>query len=662
MNTTLKRETEIIVPVGIGNYGQTKESIVENILYQHRTYGVYRFALACPGKGWRMAGYPPKEEFERLARLFLEIKNELSPYGIECGWWFIITMKSGTSDKFTTVVRRDGTKHPFANCPLCPDFRKAFAQNVALFAKIAKPAFIITEDDLSIESANGCFCEHHLDEFEKMMGRRYSREELVTILFEKYDENLDIVRKWRELMKESHVGLARVTRAELDKESPEIPMGCCQTGGSDFDGNVTEDICRAFAGDKHVPFSRLFGTFYSNHYNVKQLPELLSHAIQSKQHIKGNFKYLHETDCYPHSKFYTPARYNKAAMSAVYSYGFDGSLYQTGSEETCYGMLVNKEWNRFDEVRRIAKMCEISGVEVNYDPFYNSVDMAYDTIAPLWIRCISAFGIPYTTVDSDVTFWDVRQAKYADDETVMKKLSKGLFLDGDAAKALYERGYGKYIGVNVGDDPVKGTMTEFDLGARETITEAFAKEGESREMTCAHMYSPSGKGRWLALEPNDEKCEVITEAYTFKKEFICNTMTRFENSLGGKVVVMAITLDRNRSHALLNYRRQRLLGELVAWCSDSYVFAKGTADVFVTVNKAKNTDCGFMGMVTLINLCEDELEGIELHFPKDWQNVKELCILDKNGEWQELSFEKTQDGVRIDKEIRFCEPAFVLVK
>ena len=67
-------------------------------------------------------------------------------------------------------------------------------------------------------------------------------------------------------------------------------------------------------------------------------------------------------------------------------------------------------------------------------------------------------------------------------------------------------------------------------------------------------------------------------------------------------------------------------------------------------------------MITLINLCEDDLDGIRIHFPKEWQNVTELCMLDKNGEWQKLSFEKTQDGVKIDSEIRFCEPIFVLVK
>ena len=665
MNTVNKtNNSDIVVPLSLSKFGNSKEQAVSEILFHYREFGINRFLLYGPAKGWRGEGYPPKEEFIRLAQLFMEIKNEVTPYGIECGWWITLTLKSGLSKEFTPIVKQNGQVHPFANCPLCPNFRKAFAENVALFAKIAKPAFIITEDDLSIDSANGCFCEHHLNEFEKMMGRRYTREELVSIISEKYDENLDIVRKWRELLKESHVGLARVTRAELDKESPEIPMGYCQTGGSDFDGNVTEDICRAFAGDKHTPFSRLFGTFYSNHYKIKELPELLCHAIYSKQHISGDFRYYHETDCYPHTRFYTPSKYNKATMGAVFSYGFDGSMYQTGGvNEPCYGVAVKKERKRLDEVISIAKMCEVAGVEVCYDPFYNTVDMLYDTIMPLWLRCVSRFGIPYTTTDSYVTFWDVRQAKYADDKTVLSKLSKGLFLDGDAAKVLCERGYGKYLGVDVGTDPVRGTNKEYDLSAAEIITAEFTeKEGIGGKMACAYSYSPSGRGKWLALEVNNEKCEVITEAYTFKKEFLCNTMTRFENSLGGKVIVMSNTLAGNRSHSLINYTRQKLIQNLISWCSDSYAYVKDAPDVFVIVNKAKEKDRSFKGMITLINLCEDDLDGIRIHFPKEWQNVTELCMLDKNGEWQKLSFEKTQDGVKIDSEIRFCEPIFVLVK
>ena len=51
------------------------------------------------------------------------------------------------------MIRMDGTETPMASCPLNPVFRETYARNVALFVKIAKPAFVITEDDYSINAA-----------------------------------------------------------------------------------------------------------------------------------------------------------------------------------------------------------------------------------------------------------------------------------------------------------------------------------------------------------------------------------------------------------------------------------------------------------------------------------------------------------------------------
>ena len=177
-------DLDIIIPVSLELDWVTYESVVECITAQNRDYGFTRFALACPSGGWRGVGYPPKEVFTKLAELFLKVKNTVSPYGIECGWWITATLKSGSSPEFTAPVNENGEEHKFANCPLDKNFRKRFSENIAHFAEIAKPAFIVTEDDFSLNAVGGCFCENHLDEFAERCGHRYTREELVSVLSE----------------------------------------------------------------------------------------------------------------------------------------------------------------------------------------------------------------------------------------------------------------------------------------------------------------------------------------------------------------------------------------------------------------------------------------------------------------------------------------------
>jgi len=662
------KNLDVIIPISMELDWPTRESIVSTVLEQYRNYGFTRFALAVPGGGWRSVGYPSKDFFEERANFFLQVKNDLIPYGIECGWWITATIKSGASTEFGRMVRIDGSETPFSSCPLDSAFRKRFAGDVALFAKIAKPEFIIVEDDFSIFASaglQGCFCKHHLDEFAKRQGRYYSREELIQIFSKDITESVEILKKWRELTRDSLVYFSEAVREAVDKDSPEIPMGYMQSGVADYEGDCTEAVCKALAGPNHTPFSRFYGTFYGG-INVQEIPHVLYHPLYSKQHINGDFLFYHESDTFPHTRFYAAGSQMRAVMSTAYSFGYDGSTFQTQqlldepNEETAYGKMFTEERAQFNAIHKIAQQCDVKGVQLPYDPFWNTVDKTKSSNIPLWTKCLGLFGIPYTTIEADVAFWDERQAKYMDDTTIKKYLSKGLFLDGDAAKCLCGRGYGEYLGVEIGDNVADGTV-RFDLGAREVICEPFTRKGKGENMPSAHMYSPGGNGKLLRMTVIDEHCEIVTEAYTFQKQFISVAMTRFENKLGGRIVVMGMTLDRNNSQSLFNYRRQRLLQDLLVWCNDKYVFAKEAAEVFVIMNEAINpNESPFKGMLTLINLCADDLDELALHMPPQWQDSIQLCVLDQSGEWKELEYTKTDDGIVIQQKLKTLSPMYIL--
>ena len=659
---------EIIVPVSNDNDWPDYRQTIAEIREQHDKYGIDQFALTCPCKGWRSTGLPPEEFYRERAEVFKKIRDAIAPEGIQCGWWNILTLKSGPDPRWNRMIRMDGTETPMASCPLNPVFRETFARNVALFVKIAKPAFVITEDDFSINAAaqyEGCFCEHHLAEFARREGRTYTREELKAILEQTTPESHELRRRWRTLMRDSLVLFAKAIRDTVDEDSPEVPMGTMQSGGSDHDGDMTEALARAMAGPAHTPFSRLCGTFYGGE-NISGIPAKIFHALYSKQHIGANFKCYHESDTFPHTRFFTSAASMRVLMSTSYSYGFCGSTFQTqqllddGNEETAYGKLIGRERSRFQAIVDAAAHCRLKGVRVHYDPFRATTDSERWYYTP-WAGTLSKYSIPYTTLESDTVFLSGEQPMHLDRAELMQILSKSVFLDGDAAAAICRLGLSRYIGVETGSDPITGKNV-YDLCGREVIQPEFIPDHKGRNMHRADFFSPGGKGKHYSLTPIDPGCEIITKLLSYKKEFITVGMTRFVNELGGKVVVLNQAVYENHSSSLYNYRRQKLFQELLIWCNDEFAFVKDEARIFLIMNEASDPEnAGFRGMLTISNLNPDPVEGFALHLPTAWRGC-EFLRLTPDGKYLPCPAEETEDGANFNFNINYAYPEVLLIR
>lgn len=667
MDKITQNGIDIISPIALGGAFENVSTVVDSIVWQHENYGINKFMVSAPSKGWRSIGYPDPEHFKECAGAIRKIRIATEKYGIEIGWWIILTLKSGNFSDESAMVDISGKKHAFANCPLCASFADRFVKDVATVADIAKPAFMITEDDFSLDAAKGCFCQRHLDAFGEKMGRYYSREELKQIFSEKDKQSLEIIRAWRELSRDSLGDFAKKIRKEVDKKTPNIPIGLMQSGGADKDGDSTEVLARSLAGNLHTPFVRFHGTYYSNGFSTKKIPETLYHAVYGKQHTgdSENFKFYHESDTFPSTRYFTSGAQMRGLMSAIYSYGYDGSTFQTAqsnddpTEEKAYGRMLLNQQNRFNALRQVTKKCKNTGALISYDPFYNSLDNTLSKKNPLWAYPIGCFGIPYVTDESDTAFWDVRQSRYCTDEEIRMRLSKNLILDGDAAHELCQRGFEEFLGVKVSGDVISGSSLANDLGAREVVTKEFWEEGKGIKMPAANAYSPVGNGIQRKIEIIDPECRVVTELCNTQNEAICPAMTYFENSLGGKVCVMGMTLDKNNSQALFNYRRMRLIQRIVRMNDDSIAMVREAPDVFLVQNTATDKEGSLLGMLSIINLCEDSLDGTCISLPKKWVGSK-VSLMDEHGSWKCVNTTAEGEDIAVNIPVDYLSPLFLL--
>ncbi|MBE6594998.1 MAG: hypothetical protein E7644_04295 [Ruminococcaceae bacterium] len=662
------RPLNIVVPAVLDWDWHTPDEIVAELSEQQAAFGINRFILAFPSKGYRSAEFPTMEYVERYARNFKKVRERVAPLGIECGWWFCGSIKLGHGEGFTRVVTQHGEEVFYSTCPLDTAFRQRLCDYVMTFVEIARPAFLFMEDDFSMHASAagyGCFCEHHLEAFARKTGRKYTREELVGLLAQRTDESLALLREWRELMKESLVLLATDIRRAVDAVDPDIPIGAMESSCSDQDGNCAYAVAKALAGDRHTPYSRLCGAMY-NGVRVPEIPKQLFHPIYTKQHITEDFDYFFEGDCFPHTRFFTSGKEMQAMLAAVYAAGFDGTTLQTqqclddANEDKAFGAAFAKERPRHEALHQVAKWCELKGVEITFDPFYNT--LSAKNKLPDWAQTAGLMGIPYTTLPADVAMWDDRPATYYPHERVLEYLSKTLFLDGDAAKALCRRGYGEYLGVEIGED-VATAPFKYDCCAREIICDGYAPTSRGRNMAIPHLYSAGHSGKLLRMTVTDAKTEVLTEAYTFQRELICPAMTRFRNKLGGTVVVMGMTLEKNFSQSLFNYRRQKLLQQMICDAADEFVLVKDAPRVFALMNEPKDeARAEMLGLLTLINLAGDGAEFLSLHLPPKWRKYREILSMDATGAWCPAAFEATEDGILLTEGTDYLHPVHLLFR
>ena len=645
----------VLVPIRL----DAPEKSKEKIRWLHEKFG---FTCFCPDgltKGHRSEGYPTREEYIKDARIFAEVREYAASLGCDCGWFCCLTMKSGPG--FTPILRENGTLHPFANCPLDEDFADTLAKDIAAYAAVARPAFIFLEDDFSLTAANGCFCERHLNAFAKRQGRRYERVELLEIFKKDTPEALALHRDFQALKKETLVSLARRIRAEMDVSCPEIPIGIMQSGASDRDGDFTEDVAKALAGEHHTPFTRLYGTFYCG-FETKKLPKTLHHPLYFTQHLSEDVLRYHESDTYPHTRFFSSAKQMNALLGAAYSFGMIGSIFFAQQyfdlpfEEDAFGRLYVSEKARLETVTRLASECRPVGIEIGFDPFY------YFQEVPYFAECIGRFGIPYATTDASVAVLDAKQTKYADHDSLMRYLKKGLILDGEAAKILCERGYSEYIGATVGEDVLESRPSLlYDLGALEVITEEFAIEGEGREMWSAHAYCPVGNGKWMQIKKTAPTAHTVTEGIDFRGNLLFPTMTYFENAIGGRICVMSLTVKDNPSQALYNYRRQKLLQRLITRMADEYPLVKNAPDVYL-ISLAPKNEGELLGMLTLINLSEDDARDLLIHLPPHLAEASQCLTIASDGALMPLDAVKEANGLRLNSPLPGCTPLYIILK
>lgn len=554
----------------------------ENLAHLRR-FGAERVFL-CPSRGFG-SEEEKRAEYARLA----ENIRFYTDAGYEVGVWCSTIGHGGelvggpdgaATANFTRLIGLRGRSTSDSFCPLDPAFSKTICDHIENIARCG-PKLIMVDDDYRLASRSdcGCTCDRHMAEFEKRIGEKIAREDVLAKVFtggkNKYRD------AWLGLMGDTLRGFARQMRAAVDRVDPTIRLGACSCMSVwDSDGVDSIELARIFAGSTK-PFLRLIGAAYWPAFwappcnrlaYVAELERMQRHWCEGE-----DIEIFGEGDVYPRPRYVVPAA-NLEAFDTILRAdgGLDGCLkygvdyVSSANYEMGYALRAerNRPLSAAIEKAFAAKRAVGVGVactmkkiadKVFADP--DEIGASYDDgfFQPeqqLLTEC--SLPITYDAAPTMAVFGE--NARHLD----LNALPKGLLLDAAAAQILEARG--------------------LDVGFAAAAPLAAAPAAFSFP-TYAER-TPMGSADGLMAVTLKENAEVFAE---FSGAQTYPAVARYENAQGLRTVILAIDgkqairNDRFRR----NYCLPKLLGELLAWAGREPLPATcfGNPDLYLMVKR-----------------------------------------------------------------------------
>lgn len=619
------------------------KTLAADLRVARERWGLRRFVLTGPHAVNTQFNRTTEETYRRLGERIAEVRGHLTGTDIELGWWLAPTLRQGSGVPGQHVVDCEGHVSD-AVCPLDPGFMSRLTAGIAATCRAGKPFIVFFEDDYElawhrgVNALGGCFCDRHLAAFAERYGKRLSAAEIAAAFRNRTAANAPLRLAFAETQKASLVSFAQAIRRAIDGVDPAIRTCLCQSYRVDLDGDTTEAVARALAGGTR-PVVRIYGAKYNNENNAVKLPQTLAHAAWSAATLPKDIELIHESDPYPHNRFFSAASFFGSEIACAFMCGVSDSYLYCSQylddpfEDGGYADWFCRNRRRLETVRDFRAKAHPVGVRVSFDPREHYMVRAaaqgrtLDFLAD-GTYFLGKLGFPYSLVGGDATVLSAQSVEQMDDDAVRRALSGGVLLDGAAALALSSRGFNGLIGV----EPERVDRLPV---TSERILPASGCRKRGKRVNC-WLLDPVGSVEAnvllrLKLLPG---AEAWAEYVGTDEAVVAPSVAVFANALGGRVAVLSQGLSGNRSSGIYSPRKQELFVRLFDWLSQGRldVCAPETPCTWVLACESERGD---EMLVMVNNLAGETRDDVALRLSEKWRGVS-VARLDMDGSWQQL--------------------------
>ena len=459
------------------------------------------------------------ERFRRIAPLVRARSNIRLGFLIQAtighGW------TPGRATPWQKVVQSNGST-TYRFCPLGEDFRRYVEGQLRTLAA-AGPDFFMVDDDTKLlgPKIDGCFCPLHLAGFAAKTGHSWSREELVAGI-----EGGDwaLAADWRSYTESTLVDYARLVRASFPDMVPGVL--CVTTGPRERLGYAVP-CAKALAGTGFRPLVRLGSAPYWSDgiYDILTIRRYVAYQLT---YLRPETDVLVEADTCPQLRWQTSATRALDHIMMLTAEGCCGAKmwwHRMGNthETRSSSAYLRALRERTGALRWLAESgFAASGVWCPVD----------EKIVEWGANVFGLIGIAYyygQRAEGDVTALTAGSSASLDGAALTNVLSGPVILDGSAAIALTQRGFGDLIGVRA--KPWSGPSISYeDFGC--------VKQGGSMGAAPADLSD--------RLPGAEETTRLFNRVSSLSKDssYMAPGSLWYANSLGGCVATLSASVSK----------------------------------------------------------------------------------------------------------------------
>lgn len=634
-----------IMPLNVNHI----DDICQDIKHQYET-GVSNCALFMVKL--MPEGNPAIDKATVLCKQYDLFRDRLAVWGIECGILVQSTIGHGYKPDeeadFTKYTRyTDGVEESIF-CPYDTRLQEYFYNQFRILAK-HKPKMIMIDDDFRLMHRNGigCLCPLHLRRINELTGKNYTREALCK---EIESGNEELFKVFYETQREALVNAAKVMRAGIDSVDETISGSVCVCGDdSEFGG----EIGRIMAGKGNPVIVRINNARYTSK-GAREFSPVMYRAAAPIKILKKDADYiLAETDTCPQNRYSTSASNLHSHFTASILEGCNGAKhwitrlidYEPESGRA-YRDVLSKYHKFYQTLTEITPSLCWEGVRIPI-PDKPLVCVGWDkkTKNGWHSYVLERLGIPFyfDFENTGAVFFDGDDDEIYNDEELLEILKGEVFCSIEAAEKLIKRGFGKYLGISIKE--WQGTKCSGEILL-------------NNNKVCACQVGLK------ELVPQNENVKAESWVYHLRegkyRDVLFPGVTSFKNDMGGNITVFSGTPKTNYTYyeafSFLNESRKKQIISLLQRGNNLPMWYVGDAEICIRTAKIYDSD---EQLCVIYNIGLDVLSQIILKVSFD---IAEIEKLNSEGQFEKISFLKTEKGIVINININILEPVVLKMK
>jgi len=436
---------------------------------------------------------------------------------------------------FPAEVDYTGASPATVPCPRNASYREFIAKKFKAYAETG-PDFIWVDDDTRIaETGYICFCDDCIAEFCDRYNLRTNRKNLVdTLSSDGDDENAQVVRRaWSSFVLESYCDVLSIVKDAVASVDPDIKMGlmAVHIPANAYILSDYAPMIEALGAD----MTRPGGGNHTETYAAEMLTKTAGVALQNTQ-LLGIPDRQYELEDFPQT-YYKSAKMHITECTAAIMAGCNALAFASvppdkGNDDVMTAIREHTaEWNDLVSVGDSWKLYGTTALyDYDYD-IYADKGHYFSTIGhSFYNQELTYFSNGYCSFtpyqeNSCLTFITEDMANALTQKEIEEIFSKGVIMDGGAARHLISMGYEDYVGAS------RATWKNADVNERYTDN---ALNGEAAG-TYRYVYA---RGHYDFKLVDGAEALAVSNNTAFEDGKV--TSFSFENELGGRVAVFGL--------------------------------------------------------------------------------------------------------------------------